>query len=73
MDEPNDCGDDLGHFSQMVNAVSQYGEFRRLTTLNYNVDTGTSLSIVSRLVDELCISISNIILVSNLTRMVNIL
>ena len=39
---------DLEHFSEVVHSMSQYGDFRRLATLNYNVDTGPSLSIVSR-------------------------
>uniref|UniRef100_A0A914VHH5 RING-type domain-containing protein n=1 Tax=Plectus sambesii TaxID=2011161 RepID=A0A914VHH5_9BILA len=38
---------DLNHFSEVVHAMSQYGDFRRLATLNYNVDSGPSLSIVS--------------------------
>nr|CDP95865.2 Bm9906 [Brugia malayi] len=42
------CCDTLDDFSQVLHAMSQYGSFRRLASLNYNVaDATAALSIVS--------------------------
>ncbi|VDM14460.1 unnamed protein product [Wuchereria bancrofti] len=43
------CCDTLDDFSQVLHGMSQYGSFRRLASLNYNVaDATAALSIVSR-------------------------
>lgn len=42
------CADDLDDFSQVLQGMSQYGDIKRLATLNYNLETSSALSIVSR-------------------------
>ncbi|VDN08135.1 unnamed protein product [Thelazia callipaeda] len=42
------CCDNLDDFSRVLHGISQYGKFRRVSSLNYNLaDTSASLSIVS--------------------------
>uniref|UniRef100_A0A914CF55 Uncharacterized protein n=1 Tax=Acrobeloides nanus TaxID=290746 RepID=A0A914CF55_9BILA len=41
------CADELEEFSQVLNGMSQYGDIKRLATLNYNIETTPALSIVS--------------------------
>jgi E3 ubiquitin-protein ligase RFWD2 len=39
--------DGIEDFSQVLQGMSQYGEIKRLATLNYNLETSSALSIVS--------------------------